>query len=877
MAEAPPQPAEGAVELADLTGTTVGRFHIRARLGAGGMGEVYRAEDTVLKRAVALKRMAPHLRDDPSSRRRFLHEAERASRLNDPHIAGIYDVLQESGEVFLVMEFIEGETLRRRLNQPMSLDTFLDLAVQCAHALAAAHENGILHRDIKPENIMLTRSGQAKILDFGVAREILPLEESPTVSAQSRSVAFSGTLAYMAPEILMEQEADARADIFSLGVVLYETLTGRHPFRAEGVMATADRIRHEEPTPPSEFIPAVPAELERILSKMLAKNRDARYATAADLVVDLRALQGKPIEARAPAAVAARRLRLSWRAVAAIAVAVGLLIALAFIPSTRNRLKELRGLGPLPREKQVVVLPFTVVNRDAESVATGAGLTVTLTAKLTQLTADGSLQVVPASEVRARNIATPDQARKEFSANLVLENSVQKSGGQVQVNCVLVDARTLRGIRADSTTVAAGDFFALERQVVERWINMLELKVPERTRQALESPGTLAPGAYHYYLQGRGYLQEYDKTENITSAISVFQQALALDPNYALAHAGLGEAYWEKYRSSQDIGWIPKSRQACERALAIDATLAAGHICLGKLYTETGEYAKAVAQFERALEAEPTSDAAYLGLAHAYEPLGKLLDAEKTYRRAIGLRPNYWAGYSWLGVFYFYQGRYGDAAQMFKQVVRLAPDSVRGHYNVGAAYLEQGNYAEAIPWFERSVAIRPTGSAYSNIATAYFFQHKFAEAARYYEEALKLDPRDYLFWRNLGDAYYWIPEKRNQAADAYKKVITLAKEKLNVNPNDADALAHIAVCAAMLGEKELARDSLGKAVKLGPDRPEVFYKAALIAGQFGETQPALDWLEKALAGNISPIRVRNDPFFNKLHGNAKFESLLRGH
>ena len=289
---AQPAPQSVGPRDADLSGTTVGRFAIRARLGKGGMGEVYRAYDTALKRPVALKRITPRLQSDPSCRKSFLREAQCASGLNHPHIAGLYDVLEANNEIFLVMEYVEGVTLRQQLQRPISIEKLLGIAVQCAAALVAAHERGIVHRDLKPENIMLTSAGQVKILDFGVAKQLPPAEVTATTeTVNGGSGLAAGTPAYMAPEALLEKDTDPRADIFSLGVILYEALSGRHPFLAGSFMATSDRTLHEVPPPLARLNPKVPAELERIVAKMLAKNPDERYATAADLLVDLRAVR----------------------------------------------------------------------------------------------------------------------------------------------------------------------------------------------------------------------------------------------------------------------------------------------------------------------------------------------------------------------------------------------------------------------------------------------------------------------------------------------------------------------------------------------------------------------------------------------------------
>src|SRR5437588_2666124 len=268
-----------------LTGTLAGRFVINARLGGGGMGEVYRAEDNRLKRTVALKRLAPSLRADPTYRRRFQQESERVSRFIDPHIAAVYDVLEEQSEIFLVMEYIEGENLRQRLRRPMTLEQFFEIALQCAEALSAAHERGIVHCDIKPENIMLTTTGQVKILDFGVAKHLPRSDQSSTVD---RSGNFAGTPAYMSPEVLLEQALDGRADVFSLGVVFYEVLTGQHPFLAGSFVATTDRIRLETPAHIRIFNRSVPEELEVLVNKAMAKQPGRRYASAQELLEALR-------------------------------------------------------------------------------------------------------------------------------------------------------------------------------------------------------------------------------------------------------------------------------------------------------------------------------------------------------------------------------------------------------------------------------------------------------------------------------------------------------------------------------------------------------------------------------------------------------------
>jgi tetratricopeptide (TPR) repeat protein/TolB-like protein/tRNA A-37 threonylcarbamoyl transferase component Bud32 len=878
MPEAQGAIPDNAAVLPDLSGKMVGRFAVRARLGKGGMGEVYRADDTKLKRSVALKRIAPSLRADDRYRQRFLREAEHASRLNDQRIAAIYEWLEERDETFLVMEYVEGSTLRQRLAKPLSLEEFLPLAVECAEALAAAHAKDVVHRDIKPENIMLTPKGGVKILDFGLAKRLPSADDATTTAtAGSSELSISGTPAYMAPEVWLAKPSDARADIFSLGVVFYEMLSGQHPFGGESYVATTYRILHETPQPITRLNPTVPANLERIISRMLAKQPDKRYANAAALVADLRAVAGGATAAPLPSSAVRRPAYPRVAAVIAALVVIATLVLLAAVPGLQRGLKRRLGFVEVPEQKHVVVLPFSVPGGSGEAAAFCKGLTETVNVGLTRLTERHSLQVVPASEVRSQGVTTIDQARREFGANLVIEGSLQIAADRDRVTYAVVDANTHRVLHADTITAGAANPFAVEDQVVASVVDALEITLQPRERSALAAHGTSEPAAYDSYLRGRGYLQDYPKPENVESAIAAFKRALEKDPRYALAYAGVGEAYWYKYEHTKEPQWMEQALAACERAVALRSDLSDGHTCLGVVYNGTGRHELAAEQFRQAVEREPTSDAAYRGLAFAYERLGRPKAAEETYRRAIALRPHYWAGYSWLGVFYYFQARYAAAAEMFNQVVKLAPDSFRGYSNLCAAYTSQGRYAEAIQACERSAAIRPNASAYSDLGTAQFYLKRFAEAAKAYEKAVSLERQEYLWWGNLGDARYWAPGQRADATSAYQQAASLAQKDLRVNPRDARALGYLAYYYAMLENKEAALSSIQQALTLAPDNAEIRFNTALIHNKLGQVNQALEWLEKALVVGWNPATVRDNPFLDNLRTDPRYLQLFQGH
>jgi tetratricopeptide (TPR) repeat protein len=416
----------------------------------------------------------------------------------------------------------------------------------------------------------------------------------------------------------------------------------------------------------------------------------------------------------------------------------------------------------------------------------------------------------------------------------------------------------------------------LEDRAVAAVLDMLRLGLQAPERRALTAHGTQVAPAYEAYLQGRGYLRDYDRPENVDSAVESFRRALRLDSNYAAAHAALGEAYWKKYEIQKDKQWIDYAQRSCEQALSLDPKLAAAHICLGTRYRETGAYEKAVVEFNKALESEPTSDDAYRGLAAAYERLGRFEDAEKTFQRAINLRPQYWAGYSWLGAFYAGRTRYPDSARMFARVIELAPENVRGYRNLGGVYIEMGRYLEAIAVLERSNAIRPDPAAYNNLGSAYFRLRQFAKSTEYYRRALGQNERDFAIWGNLGDSYYWTPGKREQAMAAYQQAMVLAKENLAVNPRDARALSTQAKCHARLGEKDAALRCLQQALSLAPSSASVLFTAALVYGQFGQTDQTLESVAKALAAGLRPIRLRDDPSFDDLRNNQRFQQLISG-
>jgi serine/threonine protein kinase/tetratricopeptide (TPR) repeat protein len=871
----------------DLAGRTVGRFLLHERIGAGGMGQVFRAEDTTLKRIVAIKRMAPHLQFEERDRERFLKEAQRASALNHPNIASIYDVIQEKGEILLVMEYIEGKTLRERLRSPISMAEFVAIGMQCAEGLGAAHEQRIVHGDIKPENIMLTAQHRVKILDFGVAKRFAGADPAQaTQSVVSMTISTSGTPGYMAPEVLQQKIYDGRADLFSLGLVFYEMLGGQHPFLTDSFAGTVGRVLHLEPPSLREINRSVPTPLAGVVEHMLAKDPAFRYPTAQSLLADLQAVQrgDKPVFGGLPSMPSrGSRERWSrsggWKTALIGAGVASLLVVLLFLFGARfrhapNQRVNSSGVA-LPQNVSLAVLPLEVPEGDLQFAALANGLVATVAAKLTQLGENHAVQVVPASEMRAKHVTTLDQARQEFGVNLGLRVDLQRSGDLVRVSSTLLDAKTGHVLAAKSFDAPVSDPFKIEDEVADGAAAALGYTLRPEERRELMAHGTNIPEAYKYYLQGRGYLDDPFKPENANSATAVLGEALKLDPNYGAARAELGMAYWWKYYSTKDKRAVALAKEACAKAIESGNAGAAGHICVGWVANGTGQHELAVGEFQKAVQLDPTNAQAYTGLASAEKQLNKLDEAEKTYQRVIQLRPQYAGAYLDLGGFYLQQQQVEKAIDMFSRAVAVAPDSYRGYSNLGAAYCYQAKFAEAIQPLRQSIAIRPTSDAYTNLGTAYLRLRRYPDAIGAYQQAVKVDESQYAVWGSLGDAYHYSGDQA-AAKSAYEKAVSLANAKLEVNPKDAEVNGDAADYYAMLGDKKRAVAFLDESLRWGQGDKDLLFNAAVVYQDLGESGVALEWLKKSLDAGVSPATVLESPIFDSLKNDARFQVLVQG-
>jgi len=831
---------------------------------------VYRAHDLQLDRDVALKILTPGTLGDRSSRSRFRREALALARLNHPNIATVHEYGTHEGIDFLITEYIPGITLDTKLAAgPLPVSEALNLGIQIAQGLEAAHEQGIIHRDLKPGNLRINANGQVKILDFGLAKFAVQVNTTALTDRYSGEKDSYGTLPYMAPEQVRGARVDERSDIWAAGTVLYEMVTGQRPFPEKHVPQLIDDILHQAVKSPTSINPAVPPPLESIILKTLDKQPDRRYQSARELRVDLNRLQTSPLPLTSdlPRATTSKaRLRKPAVVIGAVLTALILLV----LATVTRRVHRDRAQGP----RILAVLPFQAVSADTDTAALGTGMTATLTALLAQASDRNLLQLVSTREIEAQGVRSAGDARREFGADLVVEGNLQQVGSQLRINCSLVDTATHREIAARTLTATVGDIFGLEDRVATEALSLLSTQVPAVKHAAIEIHADTDPEAYQHYLRGVGYLQDYDKVENIQSAITEFGLALQKDSHYAQAFAGLGNAYWLGYSASNGSNnWLTRAAENCQKALDISSDIAEGHSCLGHVYVGQGQPAKGVDEFKRAVQLDGNRDDALRGLADAYEKMGDASAAEATYQKAIALRPRYWAGYSWMGAFYFREARYQDAATMFRKVIELTPESFIGYSNLGGALSIQGQYTEAIKALQRSIEIRPTLEGYINLGDVYFASRNFAEAARVYKQALTLDDRYFMTWGNLGDALYWAPDHRSEAEPAYRKAISLGESKLQINPGDASVLAFLATYRAMINDRQNALAGLNRALVIAPNDADVQFRAALVYNHFGETDRTLSFLEKAVSLGYPAAAIRDTPDFDPLRENSRFRAL----
>ncbi len=851
------------------SGDRLGPYEIVAPLGSGGMGAVYRAHDSRLDRIVAIKVLGASS-NAAHRRQRFQREMRAIAALNHPHICALYDVgLQEDME-FFVMEYLEGETLASRLLKgPLPMADGIRHAAALADAVALAHRHGIVHRDIKPSNIMLTAAG-IKLLDFGLAKLSRPagpavaagLGDVPTQSGDITGAhTILGTLRYMAPEQLEGRDADARTDIFALGVVIYEMVTGQHAFSHNSDAGMISAILTQDPVPMVDRQPQTQDNFQFAIDVCLAKNPDDRWQSAHDLARALTWIRESGPGLKPTPGLRWWQRRRHWLAAAVIVfvITAGILAAPYLVGHA-----ESRGL---------VLLPCAVIGGSEGDQAFCDGLNEAIAAKLAPLTLSNSLQTTTARDARASGITTAVDARRQFGAALVLQGSLLRDGDKVRVSYDLIDATALRQLEGYTMSAASSDPFAIQDRLVAWAAGALALKLTDAERRALIDRDTKNALAREQYLQGYGYLTDSREPANVDRAIERFTRALEIDGRYALGFAGLGRAYWQKYSVNSDPQWPSKARDACRQALEIDKHLSAAYVCLGMVSNGAGQYAAARTAYEKALEGNELSDEGLLGLAFAQEHLGDFNGAELTYQRAVERRPGYWATRSWLANFYREQGRYREASEQLARAVELTPDNASAWTSLGTTYLYMGRYEDAESAYRRSLALAPTFNAYQALGMTYYRMRRFDAAITVFEQARRLS-NNYRGPGSLGRVYYWQGRKA-EARALLDVAIQGLEHALEVNPNDVGAHLLLAEFHAKLGHQIEANAQLLAAGDVSSDPHKLLFRA-IVHNHLGDRAEALDCLEQAAKKGLPKAELRAWVEFDNLRTDPRFQAILNG-
>ncbi len=863
----------------------VGGYKILGTAGVGGMGVVYKALDLKLNRTVALKFLPSDLNIGPKDKDRFLQEARTACALDHTNI-GVIHGLEETtdGHTFIVMAYYEGLTLQERIRRgPMTPKEAIEIMIQVARGLSEAHERSIIHRDIKPSNVILTRQGVAKIVDFGLARVASNVATTLTAGPV-------GTLAYMSPEQVRNEPLDRRTDIWSMGVVFDEMLTGKHPFERGNMSAVLLAIL-EQPPPVEGMDPA----LASIVCRALAKDRTHRYNDCKEFIAELEAC--KPAFESAPSAPSSRNLKASTRdlrkalehasssrvlttpvtrarrwAVELLAAILILAALSLLVPSVRHGAADLlSGKGSGGGEKHIAVLPFDNIGNDSSNEAISEGLQDSLTSKLSNLEGgQQSLWVVPASEVRRRKVNDPEAALKEFGVTLVVTGSMMRDTSGVHLTVNLIRTKDVRQEGSLALNDAAGNFASLQDQAVSGLARLMHVEVPATALHTAD--GTATPAAYESYLKALGYMQRYDKPGNLDQAIAALSSAVNTDPQFALGYAGLGEAYRLKYQLDKNPKWTELALENGTKATSLNNSLASAWVTLGRIHDATGKNDLALSEFDRALQQDSRNADALTGQAHSYEHAGRIADAESAYKKAIALRPDYWDGYNSLGLFYHRQGKYDDAIAQLRHAIELTPDNAQVYSNLAQSYIDTGeskNFPEAERALKRSIDLNPSYGAFANLGYMYALQQRFAESASATLKALQFNDRDYIVWANLAMAYEGLHD-RNKLNDALDRELPLLERAAGQNPRDAGMQARLALVYAQKNLRENALTHLQTALALAPDDPDVLENAGESYETMGDRTKAIQFIEKSLQKGYSLESLKNTPALQSLLSDPNF-------
>jgi len=867
-----------------MLGDHISHYKILRKLGEGGMGEVFLAEDPSLGRKIAIKVLHPETAAQRDRLERFRREARSLAAINHPNIVTIYSVEDADGLHFLTMEYVDGRTLADLIpKNGYRMERFFEVAVPLSEALSAAHEHGIIHRDLKPSNVMVGRDGRVRVLDFGLAKlrgseglwtdtvETEELTESLTADGL-----IVGTTPYMSPEQLKGETVDERSDIFALGIVLYRMATGLHPFLCNNTAEMVSAILSAEPRTVTEHNPTLPRHLGRVIRHCLEKDPSHRFQTALDVRNELGELQ-QEVESGVAAtsevsifpAKASGRRRV-WLA-AALAGALILIAALAFLVGRR-------GPAAQPGLRSLAVMPFANLTGRADLDHTGDGIAAGLIARLNEVQ---GIQVVGRTEAwsyRAEGLSA-SQLGRELGVGAIVEGELQRQAADSQVTVFLTDAETGFVLWSHQYTSEPDQVLRLQGRVANDLTTYLSIPLSLKERRRLAKDPTGSHQAFDFYVAGQGFLDQYDNPNGPYFAADNLRQAIRIDPTFALARAGLSEALWQIYHRDMDEEALAEAEVEANLALEIDPDLPAALVALARVHRSTGRQEAAIEKLEEVLAIHPKPGEALRELAVSYERTGNLGEAEKSLRAATALSPDDWFNWSTLGNFLGKTGKYDEARQAFLQASKLAPaDVIWPLVNLASLDLAEGRFDAAIEALESLPTPIRSARIAANLGTAYYFSNrddKWAKAEEYYLLSIRLEPKNPFYQANLGDLHQEL-DRPEQAGARYSQAQALIGEQLANNPDDVVLRSELAFYSAKAADCEAALRLTLQLEDILPATGPNAHQLAYIYTMCEQPDEALSWLRRAVELGEARDFIREESEFAALRNRPEFIELVGG-